>query len=154
MSAQLWPIIGVVVGALLATMGQILNAILQRRWARRDADIAWERQREARLFDFKRGALTEFLARVEQAHASLADFDLHPHGAPPEASDFFYLWDHQSPVAIYGSEESAAKASDVVLKFAQLADSHGDGVVPAIERYQASKEAYIRSMREDIGSST
>lgn len=152
MSSQAWPIIGVVVGAILAGGAQVLHALLQRRWTKQDSGMAWNRQREARLFDFKRLALTDFLAEVERAHASLSDYEIHPDGPPPEASDFFYLWNHQSPVALYGSEVVASSARDVVLMFAQLVDSHGDGVVPAVERYQAAKDAYIAAVRADIGA--
>lgn len=136
MSSQAWPIIGVVVGAILAGGAQVLHALLQRRWTKQDSDTTWNRQREARLFDFKRLALTDFLAEVERAHASLSDYEIHPDGPPRQASDFFYLWNHQSPVAVYGSKAVASSARDVVLMFAQLVDSHGDGVVPAVERYQ------------------
>lgn len=154
MSSQAWPIIGVVVGAILAGGAQVLHALLQRRWSKQDSEVAWDRQREARVFDFKRQALTDFLAEVERAHASLSDYEIHRDRPEPEASDYFYLWNHQSPVAVYGSEAVASRAREVVLMFAQLVDSHGDGVVPAVERFQAAKDAYVAAMRADLGTDT
>lgn len=86
MSSELWAIIGVVVGAVAGGGAQILQATLQRRWAKHDAGMAWERERLDRLFDYKRDAHTAFYSQFRYTLERIDDLVLEKSEAP-EAKD-------------------------------------------------------------------
>ncbi|GIM64544.1 hypothetical protein Pve01_94890 [Planomonospora venezuelensis] len=151
MSPELWALGGVVVGALLTTAGQIVNAVLQRKWSKEDRDADLDREREQRLFDHRRVAYTEFLAEFESHESAL--FSLLWDDQPfPDADAYLRpLSTKASSVRLYGTSEAALKAHALVLQLGKWADAPGNEEADLRDQMGLIKQEYLSAARADLG---
>jgi hypothetical protein len=123
MPPELWALGGVVVGALLGTIGQIVNASLQRRWAKEDRAFALTREQDQRLFDHKRMAYTEFLDLYLDSYHQLYAFQFQGESMDPEVL-YDPLWKASVPVSLYGSLTAQRLAGDIIEGVAEFGDAN------------------------------
>lgn len=165
MRAETWALVGVVVGAILGGASQLLHAYLQRRWDNNDAQIAHDREREARLFDHRRQAYLDFIAQFERdERATTASVYGLPGFAPPDYDSYDALNDLAQRVGIFGSEsayQAASEAAGVML----LLGMEGTFSPNATEKVKANTrmqeqdlrtfyEQFRASVRRDLGVDT
>lgn len=157
MSTQLWTIIGVAVGAIIPGGIGFAQAFLQRRWSADDADQAWDREKQDRIFEAKRAAHTAFTDALHKTHSLVLQtlvlggpsIDNHP-GIGPAVGELMHL---QAQLYIYASpdaSEAAGEAADALLDI-------NNPQQPASElehrqnAYHRARAVYLAMARVDIG---
>lgn len=125
MRAEVWALLGVVVGAVLSGVVQLIHSGVQRRWAKQDAQAIREREQDARLFDHRRIAYVEFAEQIrnDEDAAFAWVYDL-PGSTPPDDYDAFELYGPLTAAAervgIFGSRQAhevAQKATRAMLAY-------------------------------------
>lgn len=150
MSGEVWAIIGVVVGAVLSAIAQVVSALMQRRWSVSDRSVEREVARQDRTFDHLRDAHTNFLAEAQKAHVQILE-----HRRNKEQSAPALLLAPQVAllsVNVYGSQEAGRAGLDYVYALRELLRAGADGTTKAErEKVRVTRTAYLAELRKDIG---
>lgn len=140
---------GTVFVALLGQVVQIVHAGRQRKWSREDLQAAHDHDREARLFEHKQTAYTEFLSKYESFYNSLFEHVEIMNDFPGTDYDTFDgLYSKWVRVSMYGSQETADRAMSLIQALGNWADS------PRGERsaeLESAREQFMRALRRDLG---
>lgn len=157
MSKELWAIIGVVVGALATGGVGVLQAVLQRRWSAEDAERAWEREKQDRLFEAKRSAHAAFTEALHRGRALAARFDAGQE-TDETREDLFATMNElmhlQAQLQIYASHDAALAATDTFERLGEWAlatREPRDAPAQHPGAFHTSNVAYIALMRADLG---
>ncbi|GGU17125.1 hypothetical protein [Nocardioides albus] len=161
MSTELWAIIGVVIGALATGGMSLLQTILQRRSSRAEAERAWERQAQDRLFEAKRTAHAAFMDEVHIVADQVHQMRLSRQRGDVSSDDAEWgeagrgLIRLQSQVQVYGSPESARAAKEAVVAVNAMIHSEApQRAREQIEVFFRAMRVYLILMRVDLGIDT
>ncbi|MFD7026132.1 hypothetical protein [Promicromonospora sukumoe] len=115
MRAEVWALLGVVIGAVLTGAIQLIQSALQRRWAEQDAETVRTREHESRIFDHRRIAYGDFVDQFRKDYDASFAWVYHlPDGAPPDYDAYDALGAAAERVGIFGTERAYEIAHEAV----------------------------------------
>lgn len=151
MSAETWAIVGVVVGALLSTVGQIVNAALQRKWTTTDQANALVHEKEQRLFDHKRQAHTGFIAAASHMRNAIYDDIVEMSGPPPPDDCLDSTGMLLVNVQTFGSSGTPALGETVLKALQELLGASREQANDALFAVNDALLPFIKAARADLG---
>ncbi|WP_132150770.1 hypothetical protein [Kribbella antiqua] len=146
---------GTLMASALAFTAQVTQLRSQHKWSRQEAEASWQREREARLFERRRNASTEFLSTYERYYAVFFPYvwDLDRTIPPPDYDTFDELSERVSTVEIYGSIAVADRAHELVSSLSKWTNIRADEREGAEKALHEARKRFTAAARADLGVS-
>lgn len=138
--------VAALVGAGIGAVVPAIVAVLSSKQARAEG-------REARLFDHRRDAYTEFIREANGLAAQLNKRYLFEGEEPPapEADVLRRVIDLETLVLLYGTQRSGKLASEAVVRLARFIHGGPAKQNPTVFEFQIAMEEFVRQARLDLG---
>ncbi|SEE91163.1 hypothetical protein [Jiangella alba] len=136
-----------IIGALIALFGVVAVQL----WVAWRESARWKREVARRFHDDRAKAYTDFLTAASRFASGIADWRLSSRDQIPpsvwmDSSDLDGLYDLLVPIKVFGTDEAAKLAEEVVNEVWRLGQDDGD----SYSTYQVAEAKLIRQIRVDL----